>query len=208
MTNLPATFVEAEAMDFARQWIARMREQGEFFGVDGAPLRPLTEHLWAKRWCRLCAEMHPQGADQVVELAVTHGERSAHEALVELIDEKTDRNEPLGSVLGAYSIRLRRKPFRAHSGPARTTIIQDVVFALLIIELVERYHLKPTRYAGRKHERPSACAVAAQAAAEAGLHRGGEDAFRKGWKRAAPRILPGWRTTSPEALAILSRHCA
>jgi hypothetical protein len=203
---LPPTFLEAEALQFARQWIARMQERGEILGIDGALLNPLTDHLIAKRWCRLCAEMHPQGAEQVVDLAVRFGERSAHDALVELIDEKTDRNEPLGAVLGAYSIRLRRKPFAAHSGPPRTTMLQDIIFCLLIIELVERFGLRPTRYANRKHERMSACAVAAQAAAEAGLNRGGEDAFRKVWKRTAPRILPGWRTTSPEALAILSRH--
>jgi hypothetical protein len=42
-------------------------------------------------------------------MAATYGERSAHEALVELIDEKTDRNEPLGAVLGAYKYPFARK---------------------------------------------------------------------------------------------------
>jgi hypothetical protein len=205
-TDLPATFVEAEALLYARSLLARMRT-GNFFDLGGAPLDEVTGHTLARRWCRWCIELNPQSASQVVELAVRHGEQSAHEALVEVIDDKTDRNEPLGAVLGAYSIDLRRRPFRKHTGPKRTTIIEDVVYSLLIIEIVERFNLKPSRYTGRKHSRPSACSIVAQAAAAEGLHRGEEDAFRKIWDRTKPKILPevhrSWPTA--EAWAILKR---
>jgi hypothetical protein len=207
--TLPASYgaaVEAEALQFARDFLARAQE-GDFMGLGNPPLGPMADHVFARRWCKFCAALHPQGAEQVVDLAITYGERSAHEALVELIDEKTDRYEPLGAVLGAYSIRLRRVPFHAHSGPARTTLIEDVVFSILILQLVERFHLNPTRYRDRKHERPSACSIAARAAADMGLHRGDEDAFRKIWKRVAPRLLPGMRFETAEALAILKPHC-
>jgi hypothetical protein len=113
---VPVDPIEAAALEFARGWLARMRE-GNFMGLGGAPLDPIAGHVFAKRWCRFVAQAHPQGASQVVDLAIVHGERCAHEALVELIDEKTDRNEPLGAVFGAYSIRLRRNPFHAHHGP-------------------------------------------------------------------------------------------
>ena len=206
MTKLPTKLVYYEALQFTVDRLTRAREGG-FIGTDHAPLDPMAGHIVARRWCRFCAEAHPQGAEHVIDLAVTHGERSAHEALVELIDEKTDRNEPLGAVLGAYSIRLRSRPFVAHRGPARTTLVEDVVYSMLIVELVERFGLTPVRYQDRKHQRPSACSILAEAAAQVGLHRGGEDAFRKIWKRTAPGILNGYRYATAEAMAILTPHC-
>ena len=78
--TVPATLLEAEALTFARQWIARAQEVIADLG--GAPLDPITDHAVARWWCKLCAQAHPQGAEQVVDLAVSYGERSAHEALV------------------------------------------------------------------------------------------------------------------------------
>src|SRR5262245_63679957 len=87
--TLAATLIEAEAWAFARDYWARMCE-GNFLGLGRAPLDPLTDHALARRWCKFCADLHPQAAEHVVDLAITHGERSAHEALVEIIDEKTN----------------------------------------------------------------------------------------------------------------------
>jgi hypothetical protein len=59
--TLPATM--AEALAFAREWIARMR-QGNFMGLGGTPLDAITGHAFARRWCRLCAELHPQALNK------------------------------------------------------------------------------------------------------------------------------------------------
>jgi hypothetical protein len=193
-SNLPATHVEAEALALARDRITRLRENGSWLlGVEGSALDPATDHLMARRWCKFTAQLNPQNASLVVDLAIRNGERSAHEALVELIDEKTDRNEPLGAVLGAYSIRLRKFPFRAHRGPSRTTLIEDLALAIVILETVERFCLHPTRNQKGRKRHPSGCSIVMQAAAAAGLHRGGEEAFQQIWKRYAPVILPGYR---------------
>jgi hypothetical protein len=201
MTTLPATVTEAEALAFAVDWLRRFQEYADDIG--GVPLDPATEHLFAKQWCRMCAEAHVHGAEGVVELAITHGEPSAHEALVEIIDEKTERNEPLGAILGAYSIRLHRRPFQPHSGPPRTTLIRSVIYSVLIVELVDRFRLHPTR---RQRQRPSACSIVAAAAQQLGLHRGGEDAFRQVFKRTAPMFVPGSHVASLHALKVLAPY--
>ncbi len=206
MTKLPTKLVYYEALQFTVDRLTRAREGG-FIGTDHAPLDPMAGHIVARRWCRFCAEAHPQGAEHVIDLAVTHGERSAHEALVELIDEKTDRNEPLGAVLGAYSIRLRSRPFVAHRGPARTTLVEDVVYSMLIVELVERFGLTPVRYQDRKHQRPSASAFSRKRrprwdfTAAVRMHSG-----RFG--SAPPRaFLTVTGSATAEAMAILTPHC-
>lgn len=201
MTTLPATVTEAEALAFAVDWLRRFQDYAPDIG--GVPLDPATEHLFAKQWCRMCAEAHVQGAEGVVDLAITHGELSAHQALVEIIDEKTDRNEPLGATLGAYSIRLRQRPFQAHSGQPRTTLVRDVICSVLIVELIDRFGLHPTR---RQQHRPSACSIAAAAAQRLGLHQGGEDAFRKVFKRTAPMFVPGSHVASLHAFKVLTRY--
>ena len=204
MTNLPATFAEAneaQALSYAVDCLARGvhdKVWGDFTAFD-----QLADHVLAREWCKRCIMSNPQGSSAVVDLATLHGELSAHEALVEIIDEKTDRNEPLGAVLGAYSIRLRREPFRAHSGPPRTTLLRDIIFVVLIVELVERFNLKPIRFRDHKHSRPSACSVVAEAASRVGLHRGNEEAVRKLWARMAPLVLQGFHTT---AWDVLQRH--
>src|SRR5262249_42386556 len=112
MTQLPATFVEAEALVHARWWIARQREPDGIF-------HPNAFAVFGTSLMKRFAQFHPFGADDVVYFA-EHGCKEADLALRELIAEHNDRGEPLTAVLAAYNIRLinpNRRP-RKH-GPGR-----------------------------------------------------------------------------------------
>jgi hypothetical protein len=208
VTDLPATLVEAEALTYAREWIARMRPGELFPGLGTGALDPEAAHLTTKRLFRTVTEAGVLGLSWVSDMAIIHGERAAHEVLVDLKREHLERNEPLGSVLGNYFIREERAPF--HPGPGRTMFIQDIGFCLLMIELAEKFGLDPTKHrlVGKKVRLPRGCDIASRAAAEAGLHRGTPDAFRKMWKKFGPGILNGFRVRTPEALALLMPHGA
>jgi hypothetical protein len=54
-----------------------------------------------------------------------------------------------------------------------TNIVQDLFIVVLIIDLVERFDLKPTRWKIGDERPPAACSIVAAAMAEAGMHRGG-----------------------------------
>ena len=63
----------------------------------------------------------------------------------------------------------------------------------LIMELIERFDMQPTRrQTGRKRE-PSYCSIVNTALSEAGLHRGGERAIEAVWFRYKASVLPGSR---------------
>jgi hypothetical protein len=82
---------------------------------------------------------HPFGADDIVYLA-EHGSQAADMALREIIAERTDRNESLGAVLGAYNIRLLNPHRLNHPGPAKAeNFVRDVTITALVMELMDRY---------------------------------------------------------------------
>jgi hypothetical protein len=190
MMQLPATYVEAEALAFTYDFL-RALQQGNFIGLGNAPLD--ADHALARRMYRLLIGVSPSATAQVIEKATVRGELAAHEALIEAIDEKTERNEPLGLELGFYNKHERKIPFRAHSGPARSSIIEETIIGVLIIELVDRFGLIPVGAREPKHKRPSACSIVSRVMIDLGLRGGGDEAIRKVWKRVARHILPGYR---------------
>jgi hypothetical protein len=193
MTNmLPATMIEAEALAFAAEFLARGHE-GD--GLGPPPADPAAGHAFMRQLFRAICDWGPQAMNAVVELAERHGESAAHEALLDLRDERIERNEPLGAVLGAYVIALRTRPFRPHRGWSRTNVLQDLMLVVLMLELVERFGLKPTRsqVGNLESKPPSAASIAASAAAAANMNRGSEKAFHQLWLKYSPRILPGYQ---------------
>ena len=193
MTKTPATLpqpglIEAEARLWAKDYYARMKEVDPAFGK--AWIDPAISHIFARRWIKATAQLHPLNMAGAVDLAVVHRELAAHEALIELIAERQERREDLGETLTAYDIRLKRFPFKAHSGPSRSVAFHSLVHVVLILELHNRFGLKLTRSQIGKKRVPSACSIAAEEAAAAGLGRGSEDAFRKLYDRYAPMIAP------------------
>jgi hypothetical protein len=188
MTKLPATLIEAEARQHARGYLRKLLEgPWDSFQIEYAPLDPRAGRAVARRFFRWACET-PQLMTFIVELADRYGERDAYDALMEIRDERIERNEPLGAVLGAYVIKLRTYPFRPH-GRRDRNVVQDICLVMLVVELVERFDLKPTR---SQKDRPSGCSIAAEEAANFGLNRGSEEAFQQLWKKYSPHILEGY----------------
>jgi hypothetical protein len=195
MTQLPATLVEAEALTFAREWIARGRE-GDFIGLGYAPLDPAAGHAFARRMIKQHALANPLNMAEVAECA-RRGSDDADLALRELAAEMIDRREILPAVLSAYTIKALHPDLRRLRGQKKAAhLLADISIVALIMELVERFHLKVQRNPLSKH--PSACSITAKALDEAGLSRGGEEAIRKIWGRYSGAVLPGWRMAPAE----------
>jgi hypothetical protein len=191
-TILPATWLEAEASEFARIWIRRICG-ADFFGSGHNALEPEAARWFVNRIIRLCIETHPLHAARIVEYAV-HGSAFADQALRDLIAEKTNRGEPLGAVLGGYNIRLMNRDVRHHSGKQKADyLVQDVLIAFLVLTLVERFPpLRPTRSQIGWKRHPSACSIVATVLGEIGLQRGDEKAIGKIWERYGGNLADGY----------------
>jgi hypothetical protein len=198
MTALPVSYDEASARLHAREFLVRMREgPWDALQLPCAPLDPTTGHAVTRRLLRLICETTPRGMDVVVEIADRHGDRDAYDVLMEIRDERIERGEPLGAVLGAFVIRLGRRPFQPRGGRDRSSnLVADIVLTLLVLQLVERFGLKPTRSQTGRKLKPSACNIAAEEAAKLGLHRGNEQALQQIWRKYSAALLHGYRWPS------------
>ena len=156
MMQLPATYAEAEMRAFARDWLAAAF-------APGAPFHPDTDVV---PLMKAFADRHPVGTDEIAYLA-ENGSTEADEALHELIIERGERNEPLGSVLNAYNIKLiRQRNSPKKSGPARAgNLKRDLGITMLIMALMDRFGMAVTDNPGSK--RPSASTVAAAVLSDA-----------------------------------------
>jgi hypothetical protein len=187
--TLPVTLVEAEALEFAREWIARGQE-GDFIGLGCAPLHHDAGRAFARRLLGQFALLHPRNMLDLIETA-NAGWDEARFALVDLILEFTNRGEPLPAFLSTYNAHMvtGRVPPSPRGQKKSTNIVADIAIMVLIMELVERFGLKVRRNEASEH--PSACSIVATALSEAGLDRGTEEAIRKIWRRYSPKVLPG-----------------
>ena len=75
VVNWPTSLAEAEARLFACDWLARLREPDPSIGC--AWLDPAARRVFAARWLRATAELHPLNMAQLADLAI-HGERVPH----------------------------------------------------------------------------------------------------------------------------------
>lgn len=197
MTTLPATLDEAEALTFARGWIASMRE-GELGDLGFAPLHPQAGHALVRRLLQIGLE-NPRQALAILE-AARAGWDAADDAIRDVILEHISQGEPVPPLLAEYhaAIVAGQVVAKPQGRKKSTNIVQDICIVVLIIELIERFpDLKPTRSQleskNRPVKKPSACSITATAMTEAGLHRGTEKAIQEIWRHYSPRILPGYR---------------
>jgi hypothetical protein len=189
--TLPVTYhevIEAEALGFARQWIAQMCE-GDFLNLGCAPLHPDAGRRLLRRLIKHYALHDAPSMLQIVEIADQWDE--ADIALRELIQEFHNQYQPLPAYLVTYNDRIIAgyTPIRPRGRKKASHFLQDFVLAYLIVELHERFGLKPTRYRWGKKGRLSACSIIATAAAESGLHRGSEASIEKIWQRFEPIVV-------------------
>jgi hypothetical protein len=188
-TTLPATILEAEAREFARDLVRNSCEPAQDSGFSA--FDPSASHWWVRRLIKADIERNPREAAQIVEYAV-HGSTVANHALQELIDEKINRNEPLGAVLGAYAIRAMHPDIHHHHGGKSKVdyLMMDALIVTMIWLLVDRFpSLKATRSQSGWKRQPSACSILTEAMTEAGWHRGGEGAIQAIWRRLAPFLV-------------------
>ncbi len=195
--TLPARWegaVEQEALAFARDWIERCRA-GDF-GDGYAPLHPEAGRAFTRRVIKNFALTHPFAMDHIVA-AAGEGWDDADIMLRGLIAEYTSRHEPLPAPLASYNIRLinpqTQRPPKPRGRKMAGNVLADIVVAALIMTLLERFPLKPTRSQIGRKRKPSACSIAHAAMTEAGLHRGAEATVQKIWQRYEPAIMPGSR---------------
>jgi hypothetical protein len=193
---LPATFAEAEMRLFARRFIADFLD-ADLFNTGRGSFDPQAGPTWLHNMMKLTALATPEGMLWIIDCARA-GWHDADAALRQLVLDFANRGEPLPAFLATYAAEVvTGRTARAPAGRARVAyFIQDMFIVILIAELVARFNLKATRSAAaRRH--PSAASIAADAMAEAGLHRGAEKAVNKIWQRygkAATRaqVPGGW----------------
>ena len=193
MTKLPIPMVEAEALAFARDWLATARGYRDFFDL-GDPFNSDTMHAEVRRMCKNLADLHERNAARLVELALAGAEAVA-EGLKDLIAERNRLALPLGAALATYvTIIADRAPAyrRPHSRPRENFLAAFVIVALLIALMRRFPDLRLRRNPASKRQRPSHCSVVAQVLRGAGVGCGGEERVRKIWERYGPPVVPGY----------------
>jgi hypothetical protein len=166
MTQLPAlppTLIEAEALAFARDWIAGQRDPNGGFHPDAERLfgKPLMKHV---------AQFHPFLADDIVYFA-EKGNEQACLALNELIGEYEDQGKPLTAVLAAYDIR-QRNPLRRRKKPGRKKadhgqFVRDIGIVVLVEQLTRKFGLAPNLK--KSSGKVTASCIVADALRDAGI---------------------------------------
>ena len=190
--------LEAEARAYTRQFIANVK-QGDFIGLGCELTHPDAGHRFLRRLMSLWS-VHSNATQtfMLVEAALA-GWEDAQIVCRDLILEYTNRHEPLPSFLAYYNAKVHTGNLTPRShGPQRAdSVMLDVLAVTLVMELVAM-GLKEHRYQLGRKRRASACSIVAEEMAAAGLHRGGEEAIWKIWKRYRPAVVPGWVKAPPK----------
>jgi hypothetical protein len=193
--RLPATLDDAEAKQYAREWLTAVRSGAPGNPFDSAVMHKAQQLLLK----RAAAESEPNCA-LVVRAAIAETE-DAHEALVLLFNERLVRGEPLGPALGTYYNMHPLAPrVRPPEGRQRN-FLADYAIMLLITELKAQFpDLEFDRNPASK--RPSVFSIVAEALSDEGLGRGSEEAIRKIWERRGPRAIPAFLRQGPKPCVV------
>lgn len=179
------------AMAVAREMIRRGREGGDSFFTAFGPLNPEAGHQTLRAMLKDYALSNATSAAQVCNWARL-GWLDAELAMRELIVELGERDEELSSPLKTLKIELLdpNNTIRHARGRAKSQdFLQDLYISVMVLLLTEEFPLRATR--GGRSSKPSACSIVSLAMAAEGLHRGGESAVEKCWKRYKPMIMSG-----------------
>jgi hypothetical protein len=144
MSQLPKTTRVAEALAYARQWLEE-RKNFDPFGTGVPLLHSKSGAAWLRRFLQFKAMSSAIGMTEVIDDARA-GWDEAHAALCELNHELKHRRLDVPPALDVYTTEALVKPFRRSRGRRRSwNIFQDIAFAELMIELVKKFDLDPTR---------------------------------------------------------------
>jgi hypothetical protein len=188
LPTLPATFDEANeaaARAFARDRIAAATEN-DIYNLGCSAADPEGGHRLVRRLLQHCALSNAGSMLWVVEIAAEYDE--ADIALRELIQEFHNRGEALPAYLAHYNDRILAGfvPSRPRGPKKAGHLLQDVILAFIVLELREKFGIRPTRSRDGNKRRASGCSIIAVLATDAGLRRGAETAFEKVWQHYAP----------------------
>lgn len=201
VAQLPATyreFVEAEALAFARDWIADHRKPNGIFHPDATAI---CGKALMKRW----AQAHPFGADDIVYFA-KNGSPEADRALRELIAEHVNVHQTLPAVLAAYNIRIMNDSGQRKPGPAKTdNFLRDIGITLLVEELVKRYFPRLGFHQNPQSQPSTVTKIAAEALTDAKI---GIVFGPKGVAKIGAGISRSCQEISQPAISVPSAKCS
>jgi hypothetical protein len=191
MTTLPITYeaaIEGEALTFARERITHF-QSGDFCNLGCPVTHPDAGRRLLRRILQHWALSSAESMLQLTELA-TAGWDEADIAARGLIQEFHNRGEAVPAYLATYNDRLLSGfvPIRPRGQKKATNFLLDFFLVYLIVELTEKFGLKPRRNQLGKKRRASSCSIIANAAAQTGLHRGSEGAIQKIFDRLEPIV--------------------
>jgi len=143
--TLPAPTHVAEALAHARQRLEELRHKPWSAGL--SILHPDAGELFARQVIKVRAMSGAMGMKLVIDLARA-GWDEAHAALSELVVELKHHRLALPPALHQYATdALFRHPHRSRGRRKSKNVLQDVMFASLMDELVQKFGLHPTRRA-------------------------------------------------------------
>jgi hypothetical protein len=169
-TTLPATLIEAQAVDFARQCIVFARSgKLKLFGVEPGAWFEKGE---SRRACRLM--LREWILRDVINLMdavalARAGFELWEDCLRETILDFENRGEKMPTYLAAFDMELKHgiQHSRKAGRPRADDMCRDLIIGIIIGMVTERFRLRPTRnYVSR---RISACSVVAAALAVEGM---------------------------------------
>lgn len=167
MADIPVTIEEAEALEYARELLGRMRSENiSVLGIEFAMFDPEAGRDFAREIAKRVAQHHPSNMTDIVEAALA-GWRLGEEVVIEMIQELQDRRESLPASLAHYNsviLNERRKPKRQPAQRKESNFIRDIGIMILVLLIAERFQMRPTRNPSlSKKGSPSACSVVASA---------------------------------------------
>ena len=195
MIKLPTTFVEADALMFARGWIAGFARGNPWSGdsaLSADASRALLRHMAQSALQFTPIRMH------IIEAAKATGDPDAIEVLRALLLECKAKRVDMPSDLIAYDMHVTAHGEPHHQRPGRkkkNAVLRDLCICQTVAAVCDRYGAHGITATGRSPRRPpSGCAIVAEALRlEAHLNID-YDAVKKIWGhygRAMPTVA-GW----------------
>lgn len=164
MMTLPATLLEAEATDYARQCIAFARSgKLKLFGVEAGAWFEKGE---SQRACRLMVrEFILRDVINLMDAVAfaRAGYQFWEECLRELILDYQNRGEAMPTYLAAFAMELTRGIPRKAGRSRGDDMVRDLIIGHVVAMVVERFGLRPKR--NRASRRVSGCSIVAAALA-------------------------------------------
>lgn len=200
MINLPATLAEAEALQYARRWIAYFRDSGTPWSETSA-LKPEASRAVLRLLLHNAANLHPMHRLDIIARARA-GDPDADAVVRAMILEAAQANQPLPPELFVYQMdlvnagRLRQPPARKR----KNNILRNLVITLTVGAVCDHFELQAS---GRSARRRSACSIVAEALSEASIAMS-EAAIVSIWKERRG-MLPADRGWSASWEPIINR---